>query len=377
MTDMTDMTDAATPAGAPGEIDPDALKMFSFQVFTQLNGAVTAGMIHLGDQLGLYSAMREAGRPLSAEELAETTGLHTRWLQEWAHNQGAAGMIVVDTAASGSETFALTPEAAAVFATPDHPAFGMGMFHRLPQTMQALEHVRDSFRTGIGHDYDSHGPQGAAGIERSFEPWNNAFLLPTVLPALDGVMDKLRSGIDVIDVGCGSGSAVMLMAGAFPASRVRGYDISQYALARARAKKTASGSGNVEFLDPRESPMPTDHSVGLVTTFDCIHDMTHPQEMMHSIRAALADDGTWLLVDIKALDTYAENVKKNPMASLMYGISVLSCMSSALSEPGGAGLGTLGLSENTAREMAARAGFSRFQKLKIDHSVNAFYEVRV
>ena len=104
--------------------------------------------------------------------------------------------------------------------------------------------------------------------------------------------------------------------------------------------------------------------------------MTHPQEVMAAIRDAVADDGTWLLVDIKALDTYAENVRKNPMASLMYGISVLSCMSSALSEPGGAGLGTLGLPESKAREMSATAGFTRFQRLKVDHSVNAFYEVR-
>jgi len=104
--------------------------------------------------------------------------------------------------------------------------------------------------------------------------------------------------------------------------------------------------------------------------------MTHPQEMMHAIRAALDNDGTWLLVDIKALDTFAQNARKNPMASLMYGVSVLSCMSSALSEPDGAGLGTLGLPPDKARRMAAEAGFSRFRKLDIDHAVNAFYEVR-
>ena len=132
----------------------------------------------------------------------------------------------------------------------------------------------------------------------------------------------------------------------------------------------------MHFHDPRTEPLPADHSVDLVTTFDCIHDMTHPQEIMVAIREAVADDGTWLLVDIKALDTYAENVRKNPMASLMYGISVLSCMSSALSEPGGAGLGTLGLPESRARAMSQTAGFTRFQRLKVDHSVNAFFEVR-
>jgi hypothetical protein len=132
----------------------------------------------------------------------------------------------------------------------------------------------------------------------------------------------------------------------------------------------------VRFVDPRDEPLPDDHSVDFVTTFDCIHDMTHPQEMIVSIAEALADDGTWLLVDIKGRETFAENVEKNPMASLMYGISVLSCMSSALSEPGGAGLGTLGLPASKAREMAAVAGLSRFRTLDVEHSVNSFYEVR-
>ena len=104
--------------------------------------------------------------------------------------------------------------------------------------------------------------------------------------------------------------------------------------------------------------------------------MTHPTEMMKTIRKALKDDGTWLLVDIKAHDSLELNVSKNPMASLLYGISVLSCMSSAMSEDGGEGLGTLGLSAVRAESMAREAGFTHFKKLDVDHSVNAFYEVR-
>ncbi|MEO6125161.1 MAG: class I SAM-dependent methyltransferase [Ilumatobacteraceae bacterium] len=358
-------------------IDPDKLAMFSYQVFSKLEGAVTAGMIHLGDRLGIFTAMRAAGRPLTSQELADLLGLHERWIREWAYNQAAAKIIAVDADVAGSERFSLTPESAAVLATPDHPSYGMGMFHRLPQTMRTLEHMPSSFTTGLGHNYDSHGCEGAVGIERSFEPWNNAFLLPTVLPALDGVVEQLQAGATVADIGCGAGGAVLMMADAFPASTFTGYDISEYALERAGTKLQASAVRNASFVDPRQSPLPTDHSVDLVTTFDCIHDMTHPQEMMEAIRAAIADDGTWLLVDIKALDTFAENARKNPMASLMYGISVLSCMSSAMSEADGAGLGTLGLSENTAREMAAAAGFSQFRRLDIDNSVNAFYEIRV
>jgi 2-polyprenyl-3-methyl-5-hydroxy-6-metoxy-1,4-benzoquinol methylase len=355
--------------------DPDRLKLYSFAVFTQLNGAVTAGMIHLGDRLGLYAAMAAADTPLTSDELAERTGLSERWVREWAYNQAAARLLAVDADAD-PERFWLTPEATAVLATPDHPAFGMGMFHRFPQTMAALEVMPESFTTGLGHDYDSHGPEGAVGIERSFEPWNRHHLIPTVLPALDGIVERLEEGITVADVGCGAGGAVLLMAEAFPNSTFVGYDISQYALERAEHRRREDNATNVRFVDPRVEPLPAEHSVDFVTTFDCIHDMTDPQGMIHAIGEALAPDGTWLLVDIKGRETFAENVEKNPMASLMYGISVLSCMSSALSEPGGAGLGTLGLPESRAREMAAAAGLSRFRTLGIDHSVNAFYEIR-
>jgi SAM-dependent methyltransferase len=355
--------------------DPDRLKFFSFSVFTQLSGAVTAGMIHLGDKLGLYAALAAADGPVTTRELADRTALDERWVREWAYNQAAAKLIAVDTESS-DERFWLTPEATAVLASPDHPAFGMGMFHRFPQTMAALEAMPDSFRTGIGHDYDSHGPEGAVGIERSFEPWNRHHLIPTVLPALDGLVERLEAGISVADIGCGAGGAVLLMADAFPNSRFVGYDISRHALERAEHRRREEGAENVRFVDPRDEPLPTDHSVDFVTTFDCIHDMTHPQEMIEAIADALAPDGTWLLVDIKGRETFAENVEKNPMAPLMYGISVLSCMSSALSQPGGAGLGTLGLPESKAREMAAAAGFSRFRTLGVEHSVNSFYEVR-
>ena len=301
--------------------------------------------------------------------------LHERWVREWAYNQAAARIVVADADAD-TPTFTLSAEGAAVLASPSHPAFGMGMFHRLPQTMRTLEDMPESFRTGVGHDYDSHGPEGAVGIERSFEPWNRAFLLPVVLPALDGVVDKLAAGATVADVGCGAGGAVLLMAGAYPNSQFHGYDISRYALGRAEQKRTEANATNAHFHDPRHEPLPSDHTVDLVTTFDCIHDMTDPQGMMHAIRQAITDDGSWLLVDIKARDTFAQNVEKNPMAALMYGISVLSCMSSALSEPGGAGLGTLGLSATKAEEMARTAGFTRFRKLDVDHAVNAFYEIR-
>lgn len=353
----------------------DRLRMFTFQVFSKLEGAVTAGMIHLGDRLGLYRALAEAPAPLTSHDLAEQLGLHERWVREWAGNQAAARLIEHD-ASDGVDRFSLSGEGRAVLASPEHPAFGMGMFHRLPQTMGALELMPACFECGIGHDYDSHGPEGAEGIERSFEPWNRANLLRKVLPAMDGTVERMRAGARVADVGCGAGGAVLLMAEAFPASSFVGYDISQHALDRANARLAESGLANARFADPRDEPLPDDGSVDVVTTFDCIHDMAHPRQVIGAIRRALADDGHWLLIDIRAAETLAGNIEANPMASLLYGVSVLSCMSSALSEPGGEGLGTLGLPASKAEQLAREAGFTRFATLPVEHPLNAFYEIR-
>lgn len=356
-------------------IDPDLLKMYSFQVFSKLEGAVTAGMIHLGDTLGLYSMLADSDG-LSSSQLALSTNLHERWVREWLHNQIAARLISCVDISVAEPVFFLTPEAKAVLASPDHPAYGMGMFHRLPQTMKALEYMPESFATGIGHDYDSHGPQGAVGIEKSFEPWNQNFLLPVVVPAIDGLRERLEKGIRVADIGCGSGGLSLLMAKEFPNSSFVGFDISQFALARAHERLEASGLSNVSFIDPRDISITDHEQFDLVCTFDCIHDMTHPTEMMRTIHQSLKDDGVWLLVDIKSHDSMELNITKNPMASLLYGISVLSCMSSAMSTPDGEGLGTLGLSGTKAEHMARSAGFNSFHRLDIDHSVNAFYEIR-
>ena len=372
------MITSASPPSPPAEPTDEQIGLFAFQVAGQMSGAVTAAMIHLGDRLGLYRALHAAGAAVTTEQLAASTGLVERWVREWAYNQAAAGLLVADTgeAATAGERFTLDPAAVPVLVDEAHEACLLGMFHHLPQTMESLTVLPESFRTGLGHDYDSHGPEAAEGIERGFEPWMRNHLLPDVLPRLDGVVERLTAGTAAADVGCGSGAGVLRMARAFPASRFAGYDISRYALDRANAQLAESGLTNAEFHDPREQPLPDDGSFVFVTTFDCLHDMTDPAGTARAIRAALADDGTWLVADIKAYDTFAENVRHNPMAALMYGTSVLSCLSSALSEPGGAGLGTLGMSAERLEAIACDAGFSRIRRIDIDHPVNAFYEIR-
>jgi 2-polyprenyl-3-methyl-5-hydroxy-6-metoxy-1,4-benzoquinol methylase len=347
------------------------MKEFAKHVFGKLEGAMTSAMIHLGDRLGLYRALA-GGEALTSEELAARTGLDERWVREWLHAQGAAGVLGY----AGGGRFALSPEAEAVLADERHPAFGCGLFSSLPQTIAVVDALPDAFRSGIGLDYDAFGPEGARGVERGFAPWYRALLVPFALPRVEGVVAMLERGARVADVGCGGGIALLEMAKAFPRSEFHGYDISQHALERAEENRRAAGVENVAFHDPRKEPLPDDESFAFVTTFDCLHDMTDPAAAMRAIRGALSSEGAWLIADIKSRGSYEANTAKNPMAALMYGTSVLTCMSSALSEPGGAGLGTLGFPEDVARRMTREAGFTRFEPLDLGHPVNAFYVVR-
>jgi SAM-dependent methyltransferase len=267
-------------------------------------------------------------------------------------------------------------EAAYVLAEENSPAFAAGGFCSLPQQFAVLEKLPEAFKTGLGLPYDAFGLDGAIGIERFMGPWFRTFLVPLVLPRLDGVVAKLRAGAKVADVGCGAGRALLEMAQAYPQSDFHGYEISNHALARAAINQAAAGVSNVTFHHVDVDPPPPDGSFDFITTFDAIHDMAHPEAMMDAIRKALKPDGTWLIADINAKPTFEENLARNPMAAMMYGFSVLSCMSSALSEPGGAGLGTLGFTEPLARTMTAAAGFTHFTRHDFDNPVNAYYEVR-
>ena len=352
-------------------IDVDKVKELMVTVFGYLGGATISGMIHLGDRLGLYRALQDTGA-VSSEELARKTGLHERWVREWLRGQAAARLVEY----RGDGRFELSPEGAVVLANESSPFFSAGGFAGLPQQLAVLDRLPESFRTGIGLPYDAQGLEGNQAVERMFAPWFRTALVPFALPKLDGVVAKLERGAKVADVGCGAGVALIEMAKAFPRSDFHGYEIAQHALARAAANQAAAGVTNVTFHDASGDALPGDASFDLVTTFDCIHDMAHPAEVIRAIRRALKSDGTWFVADIQSAPTFEENLADNKMAAMMYGFSVLSCMSSAMSEPNGAGLGTLGFNQPVARRMSSEAGFTRFTAHDFENPLNAYYEVR-
>ncbi|HYD09860.1 MAG TPA: class I SAM-dependent methyltransferase, partial [Acidimicrobiales bacterium] len=326
-------------------------------------------LIHLGDRLGLYRAMDGAG-PLTSAELASSTGLHERWVREWLKGNAAAELL----ATTDGERFELTPVGAEVLAHEESSlAFAAGAFSGGTEP-SVVDGIAEAFRTGIGLSYDKLGPSGAHRTERMLGPWARVALVPRIVPALDGVHERLEHGANVADVGCGAGVALCALAQAYPRSTFHGYELSKHALERAHARVAEMGLTNVELFDVRAEDVPAGSDYGFVLTFDCLHDMTRPADAIGAIRAAIADDGTWLIKDIKSSGSWAGD-QRNPMLAMMYGFSVSSCMSSALSEPGGAGLGTLGFTPTVAEEMVRAAGFTTFRVHDFDDPANLYYEV--
>ena len=355
------------------ELDDDAIRLMAFRVWSYKQGEQVSLLIHLGDRLGLFRAMVGAGA-ITADELAERTGLHPRWVREWVWAMAAAEL-VDHTAEAGEDRFELTRAGQAVLVDEDSSLFFAAGAFSEPTPPDLIDDLAGAFRTGIGLPYDRQGPRGAHRTERMLGPWARLALVPVILPMLDGVVDKLEAGADVCDVGCGSGVALEAMAQAYPASRFTGYDLSRNAVDIARAKMADAGLTNVDIVHARAEDLPTEASFDLVLTFDCLHDMTRPDDALAAVRRSLRPDGTLLVKEIKCADTLEQN-KANPMLAMMLGFSITSCMSSATSEPGGMGLGTVGLPASRLRELATDAGFTRFERHDPGEPSNVYYELR-
>ncbi len=361
-------------------VDPSEVRLFGLKVWTYKMGEQVSLMIHLGDRLGIYQAMSGKG-PLAAEVIAQSAGLHERFVREWLLGQAAAGLIdrseIVRTDGQAPDAvYELNDVQAAVLSDEQHSiGFACGAF-RGGTDSAVVELIAESFRSGIGLTYEQQGPTAAAGLARMTGPWSRLALTSTVLPALDGVEAKLAAGASVVDVGCGGGVMLTTLAQAFPKTRCVGYDPSAAALALAQQRAADLGLSNISFVEAGGEDLPSGSNFDLVVTFDCMHDMAFPGRTASAIRGSIAQDGTWLLKDIRSSGDFEQN-RRNPLLALLYGFSVASCLQSAMSEPGGAGLGTLGLHAHAARELTAAAGFSRFKIHDLDDPANLYYEVRV
>lgn len=354
------------------DVNPEIIEAKANAAFGALIGAVTAGTIYLGERLGLYRAMAGAG-PLGSAALAAATGLHERWLREWLRGQTAAGLLDY----RGNDTYELTPEAALVLADEDNPASAIGAFATLPAVMALFERLDGPFHTGRGLTYDDDGPAVAEMTDRMFGPWNRTALISEALPKVDGAIARLEAGVKVADVGCGAGAAIIALGRAFPKSEFHGYDNSRFALERAAAHLAEAGVTNVTFHDSDTDPLPDTPTFDLVFCLDCLHDMARPDLAAAAIRRAISPDGTWFIADIESAENFEENFR-NPLGPMLYGASLMLCMSSSCSTPDGLALGTVGLPEPRMRELVLAAGFGKLERVPgLEHPMNAYYQARV
>ena len=349
------------------DVDMELLGETVVDLYRLKQGEVMAAVVHLGERLGLFAALAEHG-PADSDGLAAATGLHERWVREWLFALSAAGLAQHDDG-----RFALTPEAAVVLVDETHPASMVGVFGP-PITHHEIDRTVEAFRTGLGMTWDEHGAHtchfqaamGAAGQE--------AWLAPVILDSVDGLTERLAEGIRVVDVGCGAGVAAAAVARAFPASTVIGIDPSGHAVAVGAERAAAHDNLRIEpgsFAD-----LPDLGPVDLLLTLDVLHDLPRPDEAVRQARSCLADDGVWLVADIKARGGLEDN-RVIPVLPLMYGMSIMYCMSSAMSEPHGAGLGTLGLTVDVFRELTDAAGFGSVEVREFDiDPMNRYFELR-
>ncbi|MBE2314748.1 class I SAM-dependent methyltransferase [Solirubrobacter sp. CPCC 204708] len=341
-------------------IDEAKLQDFVMTAVGELGATLNAALVVIGDRLGLYKAMAGAGA-LTPRELADKTQTSERYVREWLNAQAAGGYVAYEDG-----RYALPAEHAMALAEEDSPVFLPGAFQLMTAAVRDEPKIAEAFKSGAGVGWHQHGHDLFEGCERFFRPGYQHNLTQTWIPALEGVEDKLRAGARVADVGCGHGASTLIMADAYPASDVRGFDYHDASIAAANAKASAA---SFQVASAQDFP---GHDYDLVTTFDCLHDMGDPVRAAHHIRQALAADGTWLLVEPFAGDTVEENL--NPVGRVYYAVSTLVCTPASLSQDVGLALGAQA-GEARLRDVVTAAGFTRFRRVA-ETPFNLVFEVR-
>jgi SAM-dependent methyltransferase len=332
-------------------LDMNKLEPLLGTVVNELGAASNAALVIVGDKLGLFRAL-SAGA-MTPAELAEKTGTHERYMREWLSAQAASGFVSYD---AGDGTFSMSPEQAAVFADEESPVYVTGGFYLLSSIYADEPKLAETFRTGKGLGWGDHCNCLFCGVERFFRPGYRAHLVAEWLPSLDGVVDKLKRGARVADVGCGHGASTVLMAQAFPNSDFVGIDFHQASVDHAR--RHAAGLDNIRFEAARAQDY-EGFGYDLVTMFDALHDMGDPVGAVAHIRRTLKPDGTLMLVEPMAGDSLAENL--NPVGRVYYAGSTHICVPTSLNQEVGAALGAQA-GEKRLSEVIRDGGFSRVRR---------------
>jgi SAM-dependent methyltransferase len=348
-------------------IDMDRLNAFLGKFVVDLGASVHAGMVVIGEKLGLYKALADG--PVTSEELAKKTGTDERYLREWLASHAAGGYITYD---ASTRRFSLTPEQAFALASEDSPAYLPGAFELALGSLAAVPRIAESFRTGAGMGWHEHEDGVFHGCEKFFRPGYAANLVSTWIPSLDGVQARLERGARVADVGCGTGSSTLLMAKAFPKSEFFGFDYHNKSVEAARDKAKKEGLADRVTFDVAKAKEFPGTGYDFVTVFDCLHDMGDPIGAAKHVHDSLTPSGTWMIVEPFANDELKDNL--NPVGRVYYSFSTLLCTPCSRSQEVGLCLGAQA-GEARIRDVITSAGFSKFRRAT-ETPFNIVYEAR-
>ena len=347
-------------------IDESKREAFAGRLMGMINDGVTSLMVSLGHRSGLFDAMAD-GTPRTSEALAEEKGLNERYVREWLGGMVAAQIVERDPATDMHHL----PAEHAHWLSRKSPTENLAVFAQFVAELGSVEdRVLGCFETGGGVPYEAYNRFHDVMAEdsgQSIVP----IIVDKIIPLVRGLHERLMTGIDVLDVGCGKGRALIEVAKSYPNSSFVGYDLCHETIEQANASVRALGLGNVRFEQKDLTNWREALGFDWITALDAIHDQARPDNVLRAIREALRPGGVFLMQDIDVSSEPTENIE-HPMGALIYGVSCMHCMTVSLAQ-GGLGLGAA-WGVQKAEAMLREAGFEDVQIHRFEHDIqNAYF----
>ena len=349
-------------------IDPTKTEAFLGKVLGDTSGMTVTVMAAIGDRLNLFKNL--AHGPATVAQLANSAGLNERYVQEWLGVIVSAGYVEYDPV---SGLFTLPPEYIPILAQENGAFFFGGIHQMLIGMIGPYNQLVSSFQHGGGVAQSAYDDNLWDGMERFTSGWFENLLLPVWIPAMPEVQAKLEQGVEVADVGCGRGRALVKLAQQYPNSHYTGYDVFQPSLDRAKANAQAAGVADRIHFQQLDASQGLPGQYDVITTFDVVHDAVNPRGLLRAIHHALRPDGTYVCLEINGADTLEGNA--GPLGAFFYGLSVLYCMTTSL-HGHGEGLGTVGMHEAKVHELGAEAGFSNIKRVPLENPFNKIFTLK-
>ena len=337
----------------------DRAEAFAGRIMQVLDAGATSMMLSVGHRLGLFDAM--AGMPpATSEQVAQVANLSERYVREWLAVMVTSGIVIYEPRTGHYHL----PAEHADCLTRDARLGNLAVYGQMVALMGVVQdRIIECFRSGAGTTYDDYPGFHHCMAEDSGQTVT-AQLFDTLLPMVPGLAARLESGIEVLDAGCGRGSALLAMAQRFPASRFVGIDLCADAIDHARCRADELKLANVAFVARDLTGFAEPDRFDFITSFDAVHDQGDPQGLVRSLRDALRPGGVYLMQDIGG-SARLENNRDFPFAAFLYAISTCHCTPVSIGQ-GGAGLGTMWGWE-TAEALLKESGFASVERHVLPH----------